>query len=71
MKRRSKHQGRRYLGSCGADQVADTLALCAIPDLVVILDIREEPVTGQPARRPAMRPLAMRGMSAVINERLP
>ena len=33
-----------YLRTGGADQVADTLALCAISDLVVILDVREKAV---------------------------
>src|SRR5579863_3382661 len=68
--RRRQHQRRSDLLAAKAKQLAGAVALRAVADLVVILEIRKKMVAVQPFRRPSMVPLAKRRITPVHDEHI-
>ena len=59
-KRRGEHQCRRDLCAIDADDVLEPLACCTVAHLVVVLDVAEETVRGEPIHGTAVAAPAVR-----------
>ncbi len=66
--RRRENERGRNLQQLRRDDRAQTVARGAIPDLVVVLDIGEEPLARDPYGLPPVHPVAVGGVTAAVNE---